>query len=403
LGNPQKSSNLGQGIPRYSLQTLKKNGEAMVNGVSPDVRSVDLRVESDVLQRFGVAWHYQSAAGTLIAQNDRDLWTLQTRWPEGIAPEKVDAHALLQGFAGCNFDCEILVANAWTPHLVVAVSYGTDHVFLAGDTAHQYIPTGGYGMNTGIGDACDIGWKLTAVLHGFGGPGLLASYDAERRPIGLRNREASRRHSQVRAEIAALYHPDLTASDSRGDAARIEAQKRIAAIGNAENKSFGIELGYAYVDSPVICSEPGAEIPDDPLRYVPTTAPGVRMPSVLVGNGTPIFDRLGPWFTLACFGKQPSEALVAAATRRGLPLKITQFDEPELTGVYGSQLLLVRPDQHIAWRGVGVTARATPMTSLAACWDGRTDRKLASQTSAEWCHRHTDRVGLARAPTIVAI
>ena len=85
-------------------------------------------------------------------------------------------------------------------------------------------------MNTGIGDACDIGWKLAAVLHGFGGPGLLASYDAERRPIGLRNREASRRHSQVRAEIAALYHPDLTASDSRGDTARAEARRRIAAI-----------------------------------------------------------------------------------------------------------------------------------------------------------------------------
>ena len=123
-------------------------------------------------------------------------------------------------------------------------------------------------------------------------------------------------------------------------------------MGNAENESFGIELGYAYVDSPVICSEPGVEIPDDPLRYLPTTAPGVRMPSVLMENGTPIFDRLGPWFTLAGFGKRPSEALVAAATKRGLPLKVTQFEEPELIRVYGSQLLLVRPDQHIAWRGV---------------------------------------------------
>jgi hypothetical protein len=69
-------------------------------------------------------------------------------------------------------------------------------------------------------------------------------------------------------------------------------------------------------------------------------------------NGTPIFDRLGPWFTLAGFGKRPSEALVAAVTKRGLPLKVTQFKEPELIRVYGSQLLLVRPDQHIAWRGV---------------------------------------------------
>jgi 2-polyprenyl-6-methoxyphenol hydroxylase-like FAD-dependent oxidoreductase len=170
---------------------------------------------TSVLQRFGVAWHYQSAAGTLIAQNDSDIWTLHTRWPKGIAPEAVDAGELLRGFAGCDFDYEILVANAWTPHLLVAESYGIDRVFLAGDAAHQYIPTGGYGMNTGIGDACDLGWKLAAALHGFGGPGLLASYNAERRPIGLRNRSASGRHAQVRAEIAALYIPDLTAPAHR--------------------------------------------------------------------------------------------------------------------------------------------------------------------------------------------
>jgi 2-polyprenyl-6-methoxyphenol hydroxylase-like FAD-dependent oxidoreductase len=306
---------------------------------------------TSVLQRFGMAWHYQSVAGTLIAQNDNDIWTLHTRWPKGIAPEGVDARELLRGFAGCDFDYEILVANAWTPHLLVAESYGTGRVFLAGDAAHQYIPTGGYGMNTGIGDACDLGWKLAAALHGFGGPGLLASYDAERRPIGLRNRSASGRHAQVRAEIAALYIPDLTATGTQGDIARTEAGRRIKAIGNAENESYGIELGYAYTDSPIVCTEPGTEIPSDPLRYVPTTAPGVRMPNVIMSNGAPIFDLLGSWFTLACFGVQPSEVLVAAAARRCLPLRVLQGDAPDLVKVYGRQLLLVRPDQHVAWRG----------------------------------------------------
>jgi 2-polyprenyl-6-methoxyphenol hydroxylase-like FAD-dependent oxidoreductase len=122
--------------------------------------------------------------------------TLQTRWPQGVAPEAVDTHALVRGFAGCDFEYEVLVANAWTPHLVVAESYRTDRVLLAGDAAHQYIPTGGYGMNTGIGDACDLGWKLAAVLHGFGGPGLLASYSAERRPICATARLPERHASQ---------------------------------------------------------------------------------------------------------------------------------------------------------------------------------------------------------------
>jgi 2-polyprenyl-6-methoxyphenol hydroxylase-like FAD-dependent oxidoreductase len=119
---------------------------------------------TSVLQRFGVAWHYQSAAGTLIAQNDSDIWTLHTRWPKGIAPEAVDARELLRGFAGCDFDYEILVANAWTPHLLVAESYGIDRVFLAGDAAHQYIPTGGYGMNTGIMPTVGL-CRVRVIVH----------------------------------------------------------------------------------------------------------------------------------------------------------------------------------------------------------------------------------------------
>jgi 2-polyprenyl-6-methoxyphenol hydroxylase-like FAD-dependent oxidoreductase len=312
-------------------------------------RSSDL----DLLQRWGIAWHYQSPAGTLIAQNDKDIWTLQTRWPQEVAPEDVDIPALLRGFAGRDFAHEILVANAWTPHFVVADHYGEGRVLLAGDAVHQYVPTGGYGMNTGIGDACDLGWKLAAVLHGYGGPRLLASYERERRPVGQRNCEAARRHSAARAEIAAVYREagDLAATDASGAVARAAAGRRIAAIGNAENQSFGIELGYAYAQSDVICADPGADIPDDPLHYIPTTAPGARMPSVLMDDGVSIFDRLGLWFTLACFGAPASAALVAAGARRGIPLEVLRIDEPDLVRVYGRGLLLVRPDQHVAWRG----------------------------------------------------
>src|SRR5215813_7646539 len=171
---------------------------------------------------------------------------VHARFPKDIAPKAIDAGAMLRDFAGRDFDYKILLTSAWTPHLLVAERYDLGRVFLAGDAAHQYIPTGGYGMNTGIGDACDLGWKLAAVLHGFGGPGLLAAYEAERQPVGLRNREASHRHTKVRGEIAALYRADLMAAGPTGEAARAEAARRIAALGNAENESFGIELGYAY-------------------------------------------------------------------------------------------------------------------------------------------------------------
>jgi 2-polyprenyl-6-methoxyphenol hydroxylase-like FAD-dependent oxidoreductase len=345
-------------------------------------RSTDV----SLLQRWGIAWHYQSAAGTLIAQNDKDIWTLQTRWPQDVAPEQVDVAGLLRRFAGRDFAHEILVANAWTPHFVVAESYRQGRVLLAGDAAHQYVPTGGYGMNTGIGDACDLGWKLAALLHGYGGPRLLASYDLERRPVGLRNCEAARRHSETRASIAAVYRDvgDLTTPQPAGDAARAAAGRRIAAIGNAENESYGIELGYAYADSEVVCGDREAVIPDDPLHYVPTTAPGARMPSVLIGtrgtlgasglldDGVPIYDRLGLWFTLVCFGAPPSEPLVAAAARRGVPLDVVRSDDPDLIRVYGRGLLLVRPDQHVAWRGTACedSRAADAIVSRVLGWNG---------------------------------
>ncbi len=311
----------------------------------------------DILQPFGIAWHYQSPKGTLIAQNDRDIWTFQARFPQDVAPDAVDAGAMLRDFAGRDFAFEILLTSAWTPHLLVAERYGEARVFLAGDAAHQYIPTGGYGMNTGIGDACDLGWKLAAVLRGFAGPALLQSYEAERRPVGLRNREASARHSQVRRDIAAVYHGGLAAPGLDGDTARRDAGRRIAVLGNAENESYGIEYGYAYGNSPAICPDPAADIPSDPLRYLPSIAPGVRMPSVLLADGTPIYDRLGIWFTLVCVGTPPSPALAAAAAQRGMPLDILRVDEPELVAVYGCGLLLVRPDQHIAWRGMACDDR----------------------------------------------
>jgi 2-polyprenyl-6-methoxyphenol hydroxylase-like FAD-dependent oxidoreductase len=305
----------------------------------------------DVLQHFGVAWHYQSPKGTLIAQNDQDIWTFQARFPRDIAPQTIDAGAMLRDFAGREFNYKILLTSAWTPHLLVAERYSLDRVFLAGDAAHQYIPTGGYGMNTGIGDACDLGWKLAAVLHGFAGPRLLASYDAERRQVGVRNREASKRHSETRRDIASVYHDGLSALGADGDVARAEAGRRIASFGNAENESYGIEYGYAYQESPVICAERTADIPIDPLRYIPTTFPGVRLPSVVLKDYTPIYDRLGLWFTLVCIGMPPSAPLVEAAAQRGAPLDVLRLDEPDLIAVYGRRLILVRPDQHIAWRG----------------------------------------------------
>ena len=284
----------------------------------------------DLLQAFGIAWHYQKATGTIIAQDDEEIWTLQTRLPPGSDPASVDPHRLLDDFAGRTFPREILVANPWFTHLLLAERYQGGRVFLAGDAAHQYIPTGGYGMNTGIGDAVDLGWKLAATLKGFAAPGLLDSYEGERRPVGYRNRLASERHTGVRLKIAELYQSEPD-PDALGRA--------IAALGNAENESWGIEFGYRY---------DGVE--GDPVRYEPTTAPGARLPSVFLADGSALYDHLGPWFTLLRFGDADPSSLIDEAP---VPLEIVNVAEARLAPIYRAKLVLVRPDTHVAWRGNG--------------------------------------------------
>lgn len=305
----------------------------------------------EILQRWGIAWHYQSPFGTLIAQNDRDIWTLHARQNPDAAANGIEPEAVLKKFTGATFDHEVLVANAWTPHLLLAGSYGGRRVFLAGDAVHQYIPTGGYGMNTGIGDAVDLGWKLAATLSGFGGPGLLESYDAERRPVGLRNREASAGHTKVRLAIAQSYKDDLDGGLPFSEARRSELAAKIALLGNAENESTGIEFGYVYDRSPIVAEEAGAVAPSDPLRYIATTMPGARLPSTFLRDGSALFDRLGPWFTLVNFGATDVAPFVAAAERAGVPLQVLSLQEPALEKIYGRNAYLVRPDQHIVWRG----------------------------------------------------
>ncbi len=298
----------------------------------------------DTLQAFGVAWHYQTDKGTLIAQDDKDTWTLQTRMPADGNP---DPEAMLDAWAGRSFARKILVGNPWFTHLLLAERYQGGRVFLAGDAAHQYIPTGGYGMNTGIGDAVDLGWKLAATVKGWATKGMLESYTRERRPVGLRNRLGSERHTGVQLKIAELYQ-NIADPDALGRA--------IAALGNAENESWGLEFGYCY---------DGVE--GDPVVYEPTTAPGARLPSVFLRDGSALYDKLGPWFTLLCFGDADPSPLIDSAPA---PLTTVIVDDHAIAPIYQARLVLVRPDTHVAWRG-------NDCQDGKAVWDKVLDGRLA--------------------------
>jgi 2-polyprenyl-6-methoxyphenol hydroxylase-like FAD-dependent oxidoreductase len=314
----------------------------------------------ELLQRFGIAWHYQSpVGGTLIAQDDDQTFTLHNILAEGVDPASVVPERLVFESLGGEFPIEVLQANPWSPHLALSAGYGRDRVWMAGDAVHQYIPTGGYGMNTGIGDAVDLGWKFAAVVQGWGGPRLLQSIEAERRPIGARNLEASGAHMEVRFKVADAYDPKIHEDSSEGVAAREAYSRLIQELGNAENEALGIELGSRYRQSPIIwgeVSEPEWRL----LEYVPSTWPGVRAPHIFLEDGRAIFDLFGPWFTLVRFTDASAEPLIQAARERGVPLTVLDVRDEHVHAVYERDFVLVRPDQHVAWRG-----NAMPTNALA--------------------------------------
>ena len=325
-----------------------------------------------LLQRWGRTWHYQSNHGTLIAQNDVDTWTLHSRFPANAA-DGADPHTLVARFVGKPIPMEVEVANPWSPHLIAARSAGTKRVLLAGDAGHQYIPTGGYGMNTGIADAYGAAWVIAAMIKGFGGPGLADGYKQERLPIWVYNRDAAERHNNLRVHTAGLYVSQgerLEFSGAKGDQTRAMMSAELARLGNAEAESLGIEMGYHYQGtSPIVAVEPGAEVPFHPDFYTCHTVPGGRLPSLYLANGDAVYDLLGRWFTLLAMGEADTSPAVEVASRRGIPLKVVRIADVYAQQVYAADLLLVRPDQHIAWRGTALDqVQAEKVLAMATGW-----------------------------------
>ncbi|MDG2308271.1 MAG: FAD-dependent monooxygenase [Candidatus Binatia bacterium] len=359
LGIDFEYASVGQLLRGMGGGVLKAVG-SMMRGLVRGERRLDGRfylihfrsTDRPFFERFGRVWHIQApVSGTLIAQNDLDTWTLHVPLRAGVDTDTLDPKKVLFDALGREFACEIIVASAWTPRLAMAKSYGRGRVWLAGDSAHQMIPTGGYGMNTGVGDAVDLGWKLAAVLEGWGGPGLLPSYETERLPVGCRNRDTSVRHASVRMQISAAASPKIHEDSTKGEGSRGKLAEQIRTLGNLENEARGIELGYRYDGSPIICAEEGEAPTWSQEEYVPSTWPGARPPSVILEDGRGLFDLFGPGFTLLRFAEVPVNALVEAARECGLPLWLVDVRDENARRLYERDLVLVRPDQHVAWRG----------------------------------------------------
>jgi hypothetical protein len=206
-------------------------------------------------------------------------------------------------------------------------------------------------MNMGIGDAVDLGWKLAATLQGWGGPGLLAAYQAERRPVHERTiRESVINYATVGNQ---LVRPTIEDPGPAGDATRREVGDLIRATKIREFSTLGLVLGARYADSPIIVPAGTSPPPEHAMHYVPSSFPGCLAPHLWLADGSSLYDHFGPGFTLLATddGAGDADSVVRGAARRGMPLALLAPDDPRLRQLYAARFALIRPDQHVAWRG----------------------------------------------------
>jgi 2-polyprenyl-6-methoxyphenol hydroxylase-like FAD-dependent oxidoreductase len=306
----------------------------------------------------GPAVHYwifnARAAGAFGRLDLADTWCMLSAASD--RDPAMTMRDLLGTDAPLDFDYEILCTDTWQAKMQLAQTFHTERVFLVGDAAHLTPPWGGHGFNTGVGDAVNVGWKLAATLQGWGGHRLLHSYSAERRAIAVDTVAAAT--ANMTAMRGSAIAGDLDATGPAGEHARRALGEVIHHAMKAEFRSLGLVLGYQYTDSPNIVYDDisGFERDWDSTVYVPTTRPGARLPHGWLADCRSLYDTLGIGLTLLTFEGADSAAAVDAARRQGIPLTVVDLSNIDLCRDDPAPALLVRPDQHIAWRGKQLSA-----------------------------------------------
>ncbi len=299
-------------------------------------------------------WQVNGDAPSLIGPMDQgDKWFfMPTGVPEGWKLDAADAPAMIKQATGIDLPYEVLSTDEWVASRFIGDFYRDRRVFLAGDACHLHPPFGGYGMNMGVADGVDLGWKLASVLQGWGGAQLLDSYERERRQVHeMVLDEAVANHAMLGNQ---LWKEGMDADDETGANLRREVGSRIQAAKIREFATLGVVLGYHYENSPVIVPDGSARPGHDFINYIPSSRPGAVAPHAWLHDGSSLYDAFGDGFTLLAAPDVPSEAIDQVrlqAKNAGVPLKVIQPSEAGVAELYPTRFTLIRPDQHVAWRG----------------------------------------------------
>jgi len=312
---------------------------------------------------------------SLVPQSGTDHWAyFCSPLPDDLDGDDWEAcRAMLFRAIGEEFEVEPLDGGVFITHSMQAPRYDFGRVLLVGDSAHLVSPMGGFGMNIGIGDAADLGWKLAAVLAGWGGPMLLPSYSIERGEAARFILEGCERNQAVGSKE--LVRDGIEEEGPAGDAVRASVARDIEIQKARQFKRMGGQLGYRYSSSPVIVRDSEPTPAPSFEDYVPSAAPGNRAPHHWLKDGSSLFDHLGWGFTLLALGEADTGEAVEAAAARGIPLQVLSVAEPDrsaLAELYGHRALtLIRSDHHVAWRGDRLPADVDGLLDIVTGSAGR--------------------------------
>jgi 4-hydroxyisophthalate hydroxylase len=270
-------------------------------------------------------------------------WFFHAPVPPGTTRDNFDFRRYLHTAVGAPFDLEFEHIGFWDLRVATAATYRKGRMFIAGDAAHSHPPYGGYGINTGFEDAANLGWKLAAELSGWGGPGLLDSYDAERRPV---------------FESIARDFIEKSISDDRDFLAAFDpVRDRVSFEAALKERSSGARAEVScfepnYEGSPLVTGAVGAA-PTAMGSHQFTARPGHHLAPCLLSSGRNIFEALGEGFTLIALDAPQSsiQSFERAAQALGIPLELICDSRSEERARYDAALVLLRPDQFVAWAG----------------------------------------------------
>lgn len=341
----------GRSTVRKTLGIAMQGKSNLVSFVTLILRIPGLSADPEL--RAGLFhWIVDPEAPSFMGPMDRnDVWN----WAMTVRPDMDTDTETLLGFArkamGKDYPIEVMARDEWTVHSLLADEYRKDRVFLAGDACHLHAPFGGHGMNLGIGDGVDLGWKLSAVLKGWGTDQMLDSYQTERRQTHLAVMESAT--SNLGSLSQHFANPDLMSEGPEGETARAAAARAIETLKAPEFRSLGLVLGYRYQGSPLVSQEATAAPAVLVSDYRPTGYAGSLAPHDWIGDRS-VYDLFDKGYTLLRLGQADlvaETALVAGAKKAGIPLGVVAPGHAALAALYGASYALVRPDQHVAWRG----------------------------------------------------